>query len=110
VINLIENAVKNSPHDSAIELEARREGKDSVFEVTDSGTGIDESEISRLLAGASSDRLRAADSSGGMGIGLSICDSIIKAHEGRLEASNRETGGAVFRFTLPLGECETDER
>jgi two-component system sensor histidine kinase KdpD len=37
-----------------------------------------------------------------MGIGLSICQSIIKAHGGKMEAENQPVGGAVFRFTLPL--------
>jgi two-component system sensor histidine kinase KdpD len=44
-----------------------------------------------------------------MGIGLSICMSIIKAHGGKLEASNKKDGGAVFRFKLPLGEVKSNE-
>jgi two-component system sensor histidine kinase KdpD len=43
-----------------------------------------------------------------MGIGLSVCSTIIRAHGGVLTAANAENGGAVFRFTLPLEE-EQDE-
>jgi len=39
-----------------------------------------------------------------MGIGLSVCYTIIKAHNGTMSAENKKSGGAVFRFTLPLEE------
>lgn len=40
----------------------------------------------------------------GIGLGLAICKSIILAHNGKISVSNGENGGAVFRFTLPMGE------
>ena len=52
---------------------------------------------------------RSSDSSRGMGIGLSICMSIVKAHNGKMEAANKNGGGAIFRFTLPLEEIENHE-
>jgi two-component system sensor histidine kinase KdpD len=39
----------------------------------------------------------------GVGLGLAICRAIVEAHEGRITASNRPGGGAIFTFTLPLG-------
>ena len=53
---------------------------------------------------------QSADSSRGLGIGLSICRSIITAHGGTIQAENRPGGGAQFTFTLPLEEEETDAR
>lgn len=41
-----------------------------------------------------------------MGIGLSVCSSIVKAHGGSMSACNVREGGAMFRFTLPLEESE----
>jgi two-component system sensor histidine kinase KdpD len=41
-----------------------------------------------------------------MGIGLSICKTIVNAHQGNLEAENRKDGGTIFRFTLPLKGSE----
>ena len=45
-----------------------------------------------------------ADGRRNMGIGLSVCMSIVQAHGGTMQAENRETGGALFSFTLPLEE------
>jgi two-component system sensor histidine kinase KdpD len=102
LINLLENAVRHSPGDSTIEMDVRRDGNTVIFEVLDDGEGIGEQELPHLFEGYAADRMQSADSSRGMGIGLSICNSIIKAHDGKLEAANRETGGAALRFMLPL--------
>lgn len=102
LINLLENAVKHSPEGSPIEVEVRETGKTAVFEVRDNGEGLDRRNIPYLFDGYASDKKRSSDSSRGMGIGLSICRSIIKAHYGKLEAANRKTGGAAFWFSLPL--------
>jgi len=48
-------------------------------------------------------RLPREGAGGGGGLGLAICRGIVEAHGGRIWAENREGGGAVFRFALPLG-------
>jgi two-component system sensor histidine kinase KdpD len=45
---------------------------------------------------------RARTDGGGVGLGLTVCRGIIAAHSGRIWAKNREGGGAVFQFTLPI--------
>ena len=101
LINLLENAIKHSTPPSPIEVYVRRAEDFAIFEVTDHGEGIADQDITRLFDGFTSNRI-GPDSSRGMGIGLSICKSIISAHGGRLEAKNNSTGGATFRFTLPM--------
>ena len=69
----------------------------------DNGCGLDPALLphifeSKANAGSDGDRKR------NMGIGLSVCNTIIKAHGGAMEAENTEQGGAAFRFTLPLEE------
>ncbi|WP_373484432.1 DUF4118 domain-containing protein [Acetobacterium sp.] len=104
MINLLENASKYSPPDSVIAVEVKKSGNEAVFEVSDQGKGISDQDFPYLFETYVPDGKRSSDSSRGMGIGLSICNSIVKAHQGKMEAENKEQGGAVFRFTLPLQE------
>jgi len=102
IINLLENAIKHSQQGSKIELTVKKTNQSAVFEVSDNGEGIPVQELPTLFDGYSSGKNRSADSSRGMGIGLSICRSIIKAHNGRIEAKNKTGGGAILQFVLPL--------
>lgn len=102
LINLLENAVKHSPDDSVIDVQVKKSGQNAVFEVIDNGEGISEEDFPYMFESYIPNGKRSSDSSRGMGIGLSICMSIVKAHQGKMEAANRKTGGAVFRFELPL--------
>ena len=102
LINLLENAMKHSAEDSVVEVDVKKERQSAVFEVRDNGEGIAAEDFPYLFESYIPNGIRSSDSSRGMGIGLSICMSIIKAHCGKLEASNRSEGGAVFSFTLPL--------
>ncbi|MDD3173884.1 MAG: sensor histidine kinase KdpD [Herbinix sp.] len=101
IINLIENAIKHSG-ETIINVSLKKKNNYAVIEVSDNGEGIPEQDFPYLFESYVPNGKRTSDSSRGMGIGLAICMSIIKAHQGKMEASNREDKGAVFRFTLPL--------
>ena len=109
IINLIENAIKNSSEDSIIEVEVKKQEKNAIFEVSDNGDGIKEQDFPYLFESYIPNGKRSSDTSRGMGIGLTICMSIVKAHQGQMEAANKKSGGAVFRFTLPLEGNENNE-
>ncbi|WP_330362231.1 ATP-binding protein [Lacrimispora saccharolytica] len=106
LINLLENAIKYSPEDSPVEVRLDREGTWARFQVLDRGRGIPNEDFPYLFTGYKPGESKSADSSRGMGIGLTICKTIINAHQGSLEAENRKDGGTVFRFALPLKGSE----
>lgn len=104
VLNLILNAVEAM---SAVEAGAREllistEQDDGgvLVAVRDSGPGIDATRLEHVFEAFYTTK------SGGMGMGLSVCGSIIDAHGGRLWAEANKPRGAVFRFTLPGAEGE----
>ncbi|MBU5334637.1 sensor histidine kinase KdpD [Anaerocolumna aminovalerica] len=102
LINLIENGMKHSSENPTIDVVVKKDKDFAIFEVSDNGSGIKEENFSCLLESYVPNRKHSSDSSRGMGIGLSICMSIVKAHGGKMEFENKQGGGAVFRFTLPL--------
>lgn len=103
IINLLENAVYHSNSTESIGLIVSVKAGYASFEVSDQGVGLSADRISTLFDGYTSLPNNSYDSHKGMGIGLSICKTIVAAHNGTIVASNKEHG-AVFTFTLPLGE------
>lgn len=105
--NLMENAVAHGGHVSAIELRAEMEPGQLRITVADDGCGIDKALLEHLFDGS---RPLHDDTGRGMGIGLTVCRTIVEAHGGRISARNRPEGGAAFSFTLPTGETEDDDQ
>jgi C4-dicarboxylate-specific signal transduction histidine kinase len=102
VLNLILNAVEamSSVEEGAHELSIstkQNEASDYVVAVRDSGPGIDPEQMEGVFAPFYTTK------TGGIGMGLSICRSIIAAHGGRLWAEANQPRGAIFQFTLPAG-------
>lgn len=80
-----------------------------MFEVTDDGAGIPAERMGRLFTGNLNPKAPVADNAKrNIGIGLSLCATIIRAHGGTIQAENAPGGGAVFRFTMKTEEF-TDE-
>ena len=103
LINLLENAVIHARDMTRLELLVHTRDNQACFTVRDNGCGIPEDRLSDLFTGylGSSDRQGDA-ARRNMGIGLSVCSTIIKAHGGQIHARNLPTGGAEFSFTLDL--------
>jgi two-component system sensor histidine kinase KdpD len=98
-INLIENAIRHAPGAGPIEVSARTEGESVVVSVSDRGPGMQTEELERVFEKF---QRGSAGVGGGAGLGLAICRAVVQAHRGTITASNRDGGGAVFRFTLPF--------
>jgi len=106
VLNLVLNAVEamSSVDDAPRELSVgaeRWEADEILVAVRDSGPGIGPEHLERVF-----DSFYTTKPSG-IGLGLSICRSIVEAHGGRLWAEANEPGGAVFQFTLPAGKKDS---
>ena len=101
IINLVMNAIEamqcvtDRPRRLAI-----RSGRDDLgrvfLTVADCGAGVSEADAERIFTPFFTTK------SGGMGMGLAICRSIVEAHAGRLSTFPNEEGGATFQFVLPL--------
>jgi PAS domain S-box-containing protein len=105
ILNLVLNAVEAmssieaGPRDLLIGTE-QTQGNGVLVTVRDSGPGIDPENLERVFEAFYTTK------TSGVGIGLSICRSIIDAHGGRLWADANKPRGAVFRFILPGAETE----
>jgi two-component system sensor histidine kinase KdpD len=102
--NLLDNAVKYSPPDSPIEVQARVDGAELQIQVADRGTGIPPADLERVFDKFY--RVQRPGSVSGSGLGLSICKGIVEAHGGRIWAQNREGGGTLVALALPLNPPE----
>lgn len=105
IINLLDNAIRYTPDYSTISLSVYRLDSNVIFEISDDGPGIPPENLPHIF-----ERFFQATQSSeesierrGVGLGLTICKSIVEAHGGLIEAFNNEIKGATFRFTLPNG-------
>ena len=108
LMNLLENAVFHAVGMKNLWLRVAVKNGQAVFFVEDDGCGIHPDKLPHLFSGLQ-DQDGPADSGRNMGIGLSVCRTIVKAHGGELRGENRPKGGAVFYFGLKMEENEDVE-
>jgi len=77
-----------------------------VISVADRGPGIPPADLERVFDKFYRVLGRAAERTTGSGLGLAVCKGLVEAHGGHIWAENREGGGAIFRFTLPISKTE----
>ena len=104
IINLLVNVVLHGRNADAATLSLCREGDMAIISVEDNGAGISQRALAHLFDGRNT---HSPDDMGGdsrrtMGIGLSVCSTIVRAHGGSMTAENRPEGGAKLSFTLPI--------
>jgi len=108
--NLISNAVKYSPDGGAIRVEVRRTGDSATLRVADRGIGINATDFNRLFRAFSRVRTPRTAAIQGSGLGLYICDRIVRAHGGALDVESHPGEGSVFSLALPLFGAEAQTR
>jgi two-component system sensor histidine kinase RegB len=92
--NLLDNAAEASP--AGLTLRATRDGEELVIAVIDDGRGFTEAQLASL------GKLYQSGKGAGHGVGLFLANNVARRLGGRLEAVNREGGGAEVRLVLPL--------
>jgi two-component system, OmpR family, clock-associated histidine kinase SasA len=101
LVNLLDNAIKYTPLDGCISISAIHRTTQKVqFSIGDNGPGIPEENRERIFE--SGYRLQRDKQIDGYGIGLSLCQRIIRAHYGQIWVDSYLNGGAWFHFTLPV--------
>lgn len=104
IINIVNNAIKYTPEGSHIILSAEKQGNMVCVRIADDGPGISDEAKKHLFDMFYTAGIGKPDSRRGLGLGLSLCKSIIDAHGGTISVEDNVPQGSVFYFTLPLEE------
>ena len=105
IVNILENAVQHAIGMTKLTLRVFVMKKHAVFEIIDDGCGIAKERMNDIFTGYFEKKEAPVDSKkSSMGIGLSVCATIIKAHDGEICVENRPEGGCCFRFILKMEE------
>ena len=106
LINIVDNAIKYTPEGSDIEIHTRPTETFAEISIRDSGAGIPDDMKPKIFDMFYSGANTVADSRRSMGLGLSLCKTIITAHGGTITVSDAKPHGTVFTFTLPIEEVD----
>lgn len=101
--NLIQNAIRHTPADGTIFVEARQRDQDGQVQVDviDTGEGIPESDVSHIFEQFYRGEKSRSRETGGAGLGLAIAQRIVQAHHGKIWVESKRGAGSRFSFTLP---------
>lgn len=107
IINIVENAIKYTDEGTDIEVLAKRENNKVIVEISDTGCGIPDENKEKLFDMFFT--TNKGDSRRGLGLGLSLCKSIIEAHGETIYVRDNKPHGTIFGFSLPLEEVNIYE-
>ncbi|MFL9960856.1 PAS domain S-box protein [Paraburkholderia sediminicola] len=107
--NLLHNASKFSPPGSRIDVTGRIDYRMAVLEVRDSGCGIPAQSLDKIFQLFAQEKAGQNSGEGGLGIGLTLCKSLVEMHGGSIFASSEGLGcGSAFTLSLPLAGAPSD--
>ncbi|HEV2523113.1 MAG TPA: ATP-binding protein [Candidatus Acidoferrales bacterium] len=99
--NLLDNAVQYTPSGGQIKVEARKNGREVIFTVADTGIGVPESDLERIFERFYRVDTARSREAGGTGLGLAIARHIVDAHGGRIWVESAVGQGSRFHFSVP---------
>ena len=100
IINIVNNAIKYTPVGSNIVLSARKQENWVCVQIADDGPGISHEAKAHLFDMFYTAGQGSADSRRGLGLGLSLCKSIVNAHGGEITVADQQPHGAIFTFSI----------
>lgn len=109
IINIVDNAIKYTQAGSDIKVTTERKENKAVISVADNGPGIPDEAKECVFDMFYSGANKVADSRRSLGLGLSLCKSIISVHGGEITVEDNKPQGTVFTFTLPAEEAHLNE-
>jgi len=109
IINIVDNAIKYTPVGSEIVITTSQEDNNAVIEIADNGGGIPDEAKPRIFDMFYTPNTTIVDSRRSMGLGLALCKSIIKVHDGEISVFDNKPKGTVFRFSIPIKEISLNE-
>ena len=108
LLNVLDNALRYSPPGSPLRIETLRVGERLQIRVTDSGVGVAAADrelvFEKFRRGSNAPR-----TDGGVGLGLTICRAVLRAHGGEITLETAETGGALVTLSLPASKLVIDD-
>ena len=105
----MDNAIKYAPAGTGIEIDTREENKNILVRIADEGPGIPDDQKPHVFDLFYSGNNLTGDSRRGLGLGLALCQSIMKAHSGTITVHDNMPHGAVFELTFPKAEVSLNE-
>ncbi len=109
IINILDNAIKYTPKDSMITITTEKQKDKAIINIADNGAGIPDELKERVFDMFYTGANKLADSRRSIGLGLALCKSIISVHGGEIFVKDNVPSGAIFTFTLPIGEIKINE-
>lgn len=110
IINIVDNAIKYTQEGSLIKIYARHKGDMVEVSIADNGKGIDDKDKEKIfqMFFTAAD-MPNVDARRGLGLGLSLCKSIVEAHGGTIAVKDNQPQGTIFSFTLRNKEVNINE-
>ena len=109
MINLLDNATKYAPPGSRISVKITEKQENVFVRIADEGPGIPDDQKAHIFDLFFTSGNPTGDGRRGLGIGLSLCQSVIQAHGGTITVSDNVPHGAIFEFSLPKDEVSLSE-
>ena len=109
IINIVDNAIKYTQEGSDIYIKARKEGRYVIISIEDNGAGIPDDMKENVFDTFFTCNNEIADNRRSLGLGLSLCKTIINAHGSELELRDNTPHGCIFEFKLQLSEVHLNE-